>query len=527
MKRLGSASVVALLFVFAIQSVASATSLALPPAASVDSISPTELRMHLEFLASPEVGGRYTLSPGLNIAARYLASRLESYGYHGASANGSFMQPYDVVSSRVDTARTTLSLTIDGKERSVEYGDFASFSDSSGDAAGPIVFVGYGISSPSQKHDDYVGLDVKGKIVLYASGVPSGVDSSKIKDDEKGSGAARAHGAVGTIALPQPRYAAFMKGPQFKEFLKNRENISLKNQGGDELPGVFVMPSVADELLAPLGLSLDKVFSTAKEGGVLAPATTTSHAKFSITVTSSTASAQNVAGVLEGSDPVLKNEYVVLSAHYDHLKTNAKGEIYPGADDDGSGTAAVLTLARAFSLQRPKRSILVMFHSGEELGLLGSEYNTDVAPVIPLDKLVVDLNIDMIGRSRAAGDENPRNKELTDANSIYLIGADKLSKELNSISEQTNDDTVKMRIDYTYNDPNHPDQFYYRSDHWNYAKHGIPVIFYFSGVHQDYHQTSDTVDKIDFDKMARVSRLVFATAWRIANLDHRLVVDQR
>jgi Zn-dependent M28 family amino/carboxypeptidase len=241
----------------------------------------------------------------------------------------------------------------------------------------------------------------------------------------------------------------------------------------------------------------------------------------------STASSQNVVGVLEGADPKLRDEYVALSAHYDHLKTNEKGEYYPGADDDGSGTAAVLALARAFSLERPQRSILVVFHAGEEIGLLGSEYNTDVRPAVPLDRIVADLNIDMIGRSRPDGDSDKQDGELTDANSIYLIGADKISSELHRISEQTNADTVKMRLDYTYNDPNHPQQFYYRSDHWNYAKHGVPVIFYFSGVHRDYHKTSDTVDKIDFDKMARVARLVFATGWRLANLDHFLTRDKK
>jgi Zn-dependent M28 family amino/carboxypeptidase len=283
---------------------------------------------------------------------------------------------------------------------------------------------------------------------------------------------------------------------------------------------------VAEKLAGQLGTTVDKLYDAAKKGEPLAPKPLDASAQLDVSLTASTEHSQNVVGILEGADPKLRDEYLVISAHYDHLKTNEKGEIYPGADDDGSGTAAVLTLARAFSLERPARSILVVFHAGEELGLLGSEYNADVAPAVPLQQIVADLNIDMIGRSKASGDGDARDAELTDGNSIYLIGADKISSELNRLSEQTNADTVRMRLDYAYNDPNHPQQFYYRSDHWNYAKHGIPVIFYFSGVHADYHQTSDTVDKIDFDKMAKVARLVFATGWRIANLDHRLTRDR-
>src|SRR6185369_13827034 len=238
--------------------------------------------------------------------------------------------------------------------------------------------------------------------------------------------------------------------------------------------------------------------------------------------------AQNVVGILEGADPKLKDEYVVFSAHYDHLKTSDKGEVYHGADDDGSGTVSVLEIAQALAIgPRPRRSILIVFHTGEELGLFGSEYNTDYEPVVPLGKLVADFNIDMVGRSRPEGDDDPRDARLTDKDSIYIIGADKLSTELNSLNEETNLDTARLKFDYTYNDERNPERFYYRSDHYNYARHGIPIIFYFTGVHRDYHRPSDVVEKIDFEKMERIDRMIFATGWRVANLDHRLVVDKR
>jgi Zn-dependent M28 family amino/carboxypeptidase len=170
--------------------------------------------------------------------------------------------------------------------------------------------------------------------------------------------------------------------------------------------------------------------------------------------------------------------------------------------------------------------VLVMFHAGEELGLLGSAYNTDFAPAVPLDKMVVDLNIDMIGRSKPSGDNDRLDEHLTASDSVYLVGSNRISKELHEISEETNAQFQHMKLDYYYNDPNNPERIYYRSDHWNYAKHGIPIIFYFDGTHVDYHRPTDTVDKIDFAKLTQVTRLVFETGWRIANLDHRLTKSE-
>jgi Zn-dependent M28 family amino/carboxypeptidase len=241
-----------------------------------------------------------------------------------------------------------------------------------------------------------------------------------------------------------------------------------------------------------------------------------------MTIDQRTETTQNVVGVLEGADPKLKHEYVGFSAHYDHLKTGANGEIYHGADDDGSGTSAVLEIAESMSLRRPKRSIFVIFHVGEELGLLGAKYNADVKPAVPLEQLVVDLNIDMIGRSRPANDTNKDNEVLSGPNTVYVVGSDRISRQLHQLSEETNAQSARLNFDYTYNDPNHPERIYFRSDHWEYAKHGVPIIFYFTGVHADYHQPTDTIEKLDFEKMTKVARLVYETGWRIANLPKRL-----
>ncbi|HEY1527419.1 MAG TPA: M28 family peptidase [Candidatus Angelobacter sp.] len=496
----------------------------LPPVPStVDSITPGELRMHLEFLASPELGGRYTLSPGFAIAARYIASRLEADGFKGAGENGSFLQTFQVVSGKADTAKSSLEVKAGNKAKSYRFGDFYLPADGgTGEAQGHVVFVGAGISSPSQHHDDYSGLDVKGNIVLIVPGAFSGVDISRLQESESGQGAARAHGAVGILQLPPQRLMELMKNKGFQERAAARETVRLARGTEGKLPAVTVGPALAEDILGAAGLDVKSVYESISRKQKLQPRKLDLTATIAVAMQLNRSTTQNVAAILEGSDPTLKHEYVVFSAHYDHLKTGPSGEIYPGADDDGSGTTAVLAIAHAMSLERPKRSVLVMFHAGEELGLLGSEYNTDYAPVVPLDQIVADLNIDMIGRSKPPGDNQMEDEHLTDANTVYLVGSNRISLELHQLSEETNAQFQKMKLNYHYNDPADPERIYFRSDHWNYAKHGVPIIFYFDGTHVDYHRPTDTVDKIDFAKLTRITRLVFETGWRIANLDHRL-----
>lgn len=234
----------------------------------------------------------------------------------------------------------------------------------------------------------------------------------------------------------------------------------------------------------------------------------------------------NVLGFLEGSDPKLKNEVLVITAHYDHIgiDPNAPGDdkINNGADDDGSGTTGVMMIAEAFMKAKkagkgPKRSILFMAVTGEERGLWGSDWYSE-NPVFPLKNTITNLNIDMIGR----GDE----AHASDNNFIYIIGSNMLSSDLDRIGKKANQDYVKMKLDERYNNRTDPNRFYYRSDHYNFAKHGIPVIFYFNGVHDDYHQPGDEISKIDFPMLAKRSKLVYYTAWELANGAKRPAVDK-
>jgi hypothetical protein len=506
-----------------------ASNMPLPSEQATSSITAADLKKHLSFLASKELGGRYTLSSSNGVAARYLASQLEYYGYRGAAAGGSFFQKVPLAFRRVDQTGSSLSVDSGGAQRQFKYGDdfLQEALQGSSEAAGQLAFVGYGIASPENHHDDYSDVDVRGKIVIEVSGVPDSLKGVKIPEAESGADAAAAHGAKGEIIITPPQFLLIWS--QLKS-AQGEDQPTLPPKPGKLAPPAFPTVYAGPELIKAIAAltGKDLAFLQSPTGKEVSPQPLEASARITIKVDLKDAPpAQNVAGIMEGSDPVLKDQYVAFSAHYDHLKTSDTGEVYTGADDDGSGTVSVLEIAKALSISHPRRSILIIFHTGEELGLFGSEYNTDYDPVVPLDRIVADFNIDMVGRSKPEGDQDPRDAHLTDKNSLYIIGADRLSTELNRISEQTDQDTERMRFDYTYNDDSNPERFYYRSDHYNYAKHGIPIIFYFTGVHVDYHQPTDSVDKIDFAKMERIDRLIFATGWRVANLDHRLVVDKK
>ena len=228
---------------------------------------------------------------------------------------------------------------------------------------------------------------------------------------------------------------------------------------------------------------------------------------------------ENVAAIITGSEK--PNEYIIITSHLDHIGTH-DGEINNGADDDGSGTVAMLEIAEAFKAafddgKGPKRSILFLHVSAEEKGLLGSKYYVE-NPLYPLKNTVANLNIDMIGRT------DPKRIDK-DPNYIYLIGADRLSQDLHNISEEANNKFTKLKLDYTFNALNDPNRFYYRSDHYNFAKNNIPIIFYFNGTHEDYHRPSDTVDKINYQLLRKRSRLIFYTLWELANREERIKLN--
>ena len=290
---------------------------------------------------------------------------------------------------------------------------------------------------------------------------------------------------------------------------------------GSPIPEVFISANFANHILSKNKKTVEKLQHKLSKTMKSRPiAIKNNNLAFHVEHKVEKLQAENILCYIEGSDPQLKNEIVVVSSHYDHIGIT-NGEINNGADDDGSGTVATMEMAQAFWQAKqdgkgPRRSILILNVSGEEKGLLGSEWYTN-HPVFPLENTVCDLNIDMIGRE---------DKAHTGENYVYIIGSDKLSSELHELSEKTNDTYCGMTLDYTYNNPQDPNRFYYRSDHYNFAKNNIPIIFYFSGVHEDYHRPGDDVEKILFDKLMNTTQLIFYTAWNVANREDRLKVDR-
>ncbi|MGA0154675.1 MAG: M28 family peptidase, partial [Flavobacteriaceae bacterium] len=312
-------------------------------------------------------------------------------------------------------------------------------------------------------------------------------------------------GASGLIFVDQ---ANFERYARYFNYMKRNNSGQMRLAEDQPLFSAVFDPEKAQEWLAQLDQSLTqplkKSVSIAIEGG------------------SELVDTENVVAIIEGIEK--PEEYVIVSSHLDHIGIDAEGNINNGADDDGSGTVAMLEIAEALAEAKaegkgPKRSVVFLHVTGEEKGLLGSEYYTDVAPLYPLEHTVTNLNIDMIGRIDPERDG--------DRNYIYLIGSDKLSTELHQLSEEMNSKFTQLELDYTYNDENDPNRFYYRSDHYNFAKNNIPIIFYFNGTHEDYHAHTDTPDKINYDLLTNRTRLVFHTLLEVANREERPKVDKQ
>lgn len=408
---------------------------------------------------------------------------------------------------------------------------------SAGIASGPLVYVGHGWVIKGKNIDAYQGLDVKDKIVITSGGgLPKGVTSKDLagkqgEDWDFPANAARKHGAKGMIAVPN--FQTFANWDRSRQLSAERGFASVdkfQTQNNAPFPSITASAKMLTLLFQGEKQSGAVIFNRAAAGDPVEPFELKPEKKVNIAVALKTSPVmtQNVIAVLEGSDPVLKNEYVAIGAHYDHvgIGTPVNGDaIYNGADDDGSGTVAVLSLAEAFVRgPRPKRSMLFIWHCGEEKGLWGSQYFTE-NPTIPIGQVITQLNIDMIGRTKKENDV-PANQPLPKPGEVFLIGSKLMSTDLGEVSEAVNKSYLNLSFNYKYDDPKDPEQFFYRSDHYNYAKKGIPIIFYMDGVHEDYHRPSDSIEKIDYQNMEKVTRTIYATGWELANRAARPRVDK-
>ncbi len=517
---------------------AAVTTATLATQRGADVITAAQMRSFLYFIASDEMEGRDTPSRGLDTTAKFIAMNLGRWGFKPAGDNGTCFQRIALRRDRVDAAQTRVELNGQTLTAGEDYLPSATASHISGQ----LVFAGNGWFIKAKDIDAYKDIDAKGKIaVVFSSpmGFPRGLRRADLtgKQGEDWMNAAeyaRKQGVVGIVYVPDFQFLA--------NWDRNRQRImergttipeKFQAQGPGQLPSITASPKLANALFQGEKQNATALFEAAYGGGSMpSPFALNPDKKLSLNVAAKTETigTQNIVAVWEGGDPVLKDEYVALGAHYDHVGIGnpVNGDsIYNGADDDGSGTTALLAMAEALShtTPRPKRSVLFVWHCGEEKGLWGSRYFTD-NPTIPLDHIVAQINIDMIGRSKKDGDTNPRNKDLSGPNEVYVIGSTMMSTELGDLTLATNKSFLNLNFDLRYDDPKDPNRFFFRSDHYNYARKGIPIIFFFDGVHEDYHQPGDSPDKIDYQKMEKVTRTVYMTLWEVANRSVRPKVDK-
>lgn len=463
-----------------------------------ETITKEDIYDYLSILASDALEGRETGERGQKMAAAFISDHFKRLGLT-APVNNGYLQPVELYTSIPgNTYVTVKGEKIENFDKIVYFGSMVT----KGDVEQDVVFVGSGTP------EEFDQVDVKGKAVLAMTDNYRKYRGIVATAAEKGAAIA--------FVVPTATDEEFVAVVDiFKNYLKGGRLSLNKPEASTTDPGVFFMaPSLASTLLKADSEKLKKVMEQnslkkIKNGSIAY------HTDREV----KTVDSENVLGYLEGTDK--KDELVVITAHYDHIGRNGE-QINNGADDDGSGTSAVMELAEAFMEAKkdgkgPRRSMLFMTVTGEEKGLLGSGYYA-AHPVFPLENTIVDLNIDMIGRVDKEHVDNPEY--------VYLVGSDRLSTELHEISEKVNETYTQFDLDYTYNDESHPDRIYYRSDHWNFAKNNVPIIFYFNGVHDDYHQPSDTIDKIEFDLLTKRAKLVFHTAWVLANRDTRPTVDK-
>ena len=448
-------------------------------------INQKDLKERLSVLASDEYEGRETGKKGQKMAAAYIAGKFKEFGLT-TPVDGSYYQTFDLKESELSN-----NYFKRGDEMKIGFEDFIYYSKSetSGEEYIKIVLAG---------DNDDMSKTYKGAYVAYKQKKLGGL-GERID-------LALASGALGAMVIltnddefesTMSRYGSYLKRPGLS--IKGRDNSSEKMIIAGKSIASWIFEKEFDEIAA------------GDEATII----------FNADYLDKPVSTENILGFLEGSEK--PDEVVIVTSHYDHIGM-VDGEINNGADDDGSGTTSVLEIAQAFSLaaakkKGPKRSILFMTVTGEEKGLLGSEYYADYDPVFPLKNTVANFNVDMVGRV----DEGHEKKQ----DYIYLIGSDKLSQELHDLSENIRETYFEgFEFDYTYNDENDPNRFYYRSDHYNFAKNNIPIIFYFNGTHPDYHKPTDTIEKINFPVMQKRAQLIFHTVWEVANRKGKITADK-
>jgi hypothetical protein len=581
------------------------------PVATGATIQTADLKRFLTDLSSDDMEGRGNGQEGLALSAAYIAGELKALHVPPGGDHGSYVQSVKLNGVNT-TSRSSVTIEVNGQSRTFKDGEAITFPKKAGGKQtltfDEVQFVGYGLDAPDIRHNDYEDKNVRGKLVVWLGGNgPKGLDPRTSRRSLSGRNryateSAGAGGVIGpeivrtiTPEMQAAMAAAGLQPPGQQGQAAGRAGQpagagqpAAAGRGGQQPAGMgsgrgstpppsdFTTPERLDKRITPAvtvkaaeagDAFFDALFASAPTryaeleakaaAGEPLPTFTITGVKVTINVDMtydivSTQRTRNVVAVIPGSDPKLKDSYVVFGAHYDHLgyqlaapqprpagagqgrqgpapttvehgherrTPDPSDRIYNGADDDGSGSAALLALAKAFmNGPKPKRSLMFVWFCGEERGLWGSQFAADFGPAP--DKVAAELNIDMIGRNEW---DNPKQ-----ANTVFIIGSDRISTELHNLNVDANSGMAKpLALDYTFNDPADTNQFYFRSDHYSYASKGTPIVFYTTGEHRDYHQLTDEVQYIEWEKYTRIVQLIYDTGRRVANLDHVPVRDNK
>jgi hypothetical protein len=487
-------------------------------------ISPSTLRDHLKVIASDSMEGRETGKRGMYLASEYLQKQIRNLGLLPVPGTNNYFQNIAFTFSKWnDTNIQVNELTFR------HLWDYITIPEDNQDlpefSASEVVFLGFGIDDPT--YSDYKKIDVKDKVILINKGEPVKKNGNSVitgtpemsswsSDLKRKLIVAKSNG-VKLVLIIEDDIKKLLDTNRRKILLGSTELGIASQKTYNTANHIYISSNIAKAII---GENEKKILSARDKFKSGKPAQVVLKTSFKVNMAKdvSILEGQNVVGYIQGKTK--PDEFIIVSAHYDHLGIRG-GEIYNGANDNGSGTVTLIELAQACQQavmegNPPRRSIVFLWFCGEEKGLLGSQYYSE-NPVFPLKNTILDINIDMLGR--------PDQKYKDDPDYTYIIGSDRLSTDLHKINEEANQKYTNLTLDYTYNDEADPNRYYYRSDHYNFARKGIPAIFFFNGTNEDYHRTTDDVEKINFDAMANVGKLIFHTLWEVANRKERIIVD--
>jgi hypothetical protein len=486
-------------------------------------IQKEDLEKHLSILASHEFQGRETGTIGAEKAANYIASHFKNIGIPGIGLENSHFQNVAFTWSKWGSCKLRIDSTdyrhlkdyISLPHRNDGLVDFSSEE---------VIFLGFGIDDPN--YSDYKGAKVRDKIILIYQGEPMTKDSiywvSKSNSPSEWSTnmdlklkAAKNHGAA-LVLIIEPDIQAKLLSERRRLLSPVMELGNKTTELNPLANSIYINTSMAREIIGKKLKKVSKSRDRSHKKGKACDVKLKQKLFVSQEKVVTLLQSANVLGYIEGSDK--REELIILTAHYDHLGIRGEDNIYFGANDNASGTVSVMEIAEALAQAKaagdgPRRSVLCLLVTGEEKGLLGSEYYTE-NPMFPLENTIANVNIDMVGRSDNYHEE--------DEEYIYVIGSDRISADLHRIHQEVNNKYTRILLDYTYNAKNDPNQYYSRSDHYNFAIHGIPSIFFYNGEHNDYHRTTDTIEKMNFNKLEKVCRLIFHTTWELANREETI-----